>query len=144
MEKQLLLFQDGGKNQNPVSHTDCFGKIMGNQQGCFLCVPDNGADIVTNRQAGLIVQSGKRFVQKQKLWFPGPGFESKRPVGAYRRKAQMGGIVQSRLNHRSEAFLSALFGRCCFAFFGSPVREIHFHRWCAIQTDDPFETCIRW
>ena len=48
----------------------------------------------------------------------------------------MGGLFQSRLSHKTAAFLLNDCGRCHLVFSGSPVLRQHCQKWYATQKDD--------
>ena len=63
----------GGQHHHAVGHADAFGYIVRHQQRCFALAADDIVDIVRYRQARLIIQGGKRFIQQQDSGIGGQG-----------------------------------------------------------------------
>ena len=57
----------GGKNNNPVCHADRFRNIMCDKDCSLFFLTQNPADIITDIEAGLIVECGERFIKQKKF-----------------------------------------------------------------------------
>ncbi len=52
---------------NAVGKTDGFGNIMRDEDGGFSFLADNRADFIRNGKPCLIIQCGKRLIQKENI-----------------------------------------------------------------------------
>ena len=56
-----------GKDDHPVSQTYRFGKVVGDEKRRLVCISDDLSDVISDRKPGLIIQCGKRFIQKEDI-----------------------------------------------------------------------------
>ena len=56
-----------GEHHHAVGKTDGFGNIMRDEDGGFSFLADNRADFIRNGKPCLIIQCGKRLIQKENI-----------------------------------------------------------------------------